>query len=54
VQLAWPSHEKAQRREQKKLAKGKDGENPNSPPIDPALDPTIDWSYQNEIELDRP
>jgi hypothetical protein len=46
------AREKAQRRAQKKLAKGKDGENSNTTPVDPALDPTIDWSYQNEI--DRP
>ena len=46
------AREKAQRRAQKKLAKGKDGENSNPTPVDPALDPTIDWSYQNEI--DRP
>jgi hypothetical protein len=46
--------EKAERRAQKKLAKGKEGENSTGAPVDPALDPTIDWSHQNEIELDRP
>jgi hypothetical protein len=48
------AREKAQRRAEKKLNKGKDGENVNNAPVDPALDPTIDWSYQSESELDRP
>jgi hypothetical protein len=46
--------EKAERRAQKKLAKSKEGENANGAPVDPSLDPTIDWSHQNEAELDRP
>ena len=32
----------------------KEGENANGTPVDPSLDPTIDWSHQNEVELDRP
>jgi hypothetical protein len=48
------AREKATRRAEKKLAKGKDGENANGTPVDPALDPTIDWAYKSEIELDRP
>jgi hypothetical protein len=43
------AREKATRRAEKKLAKGKDGENTNGAPVDPALDPTIDWLQKSEM-----